>query len=85
MQQEAGAFLRFHLFYFDALSDTSRRVCTSGQQNMCLPPRWQEVLHYREVIGIIENEQPAGMLLEPVFDGLNDAVLLLLLLLREIQ
>src|SRR2546427_564707 len=46
---------------------------------------WKKLLHERQFICIIQNEQPPGAIHEPFLDGLDDNHLVLFILLRETQ
>ena len=85
MQQEEGRFLRFQPFHLDALGDARCRLCACGEQDVSFASRWEELAEQREVVGIIEDEQPAGVILEPAFDCIDNELLFLLLLLGQVQ
>ena len=56
MQQKNGAFVWLHLFYFDALGDTSCGVGTRWQQDMSLASRGNEGLHHCDVVSVIKDK-----------------------------
>ena len=58
MQQEQHALLWLQPFDFDALGEPTGDLGTGGEQEVSLASCGQEVPQQREVIGVIEDEQP---------------------------
>jgi hypothetical protein len=54
------------------------------QQEMSSKYWWYEFSHHRQVIGVIEDQQPIPVLLQPALDGLDRFVLILRILLRQV-
>ena len=71
-QQEQRSHCLSQRLYFDAARQPPHAGCACRQQCVSSTGRWKEVLDEGEVVSIIEDQQPAVMRLEPVFDRLDD-------------
>ena len=74
-----------HGVQFDLASETTHRLGAGGEQGMPLCPFWEIVPDHRQIVGIVEDEQPAGVRLKPLFQGMDHHLLLPGISLGEIE
>src|SRR5713226_8012409 len=84
-QQQQGTLLRAQLLHFDAGSDCARRLSASSEQDISLVAGGQELLRQGQVVGIVQDEQPAFVGSQPALDGGNHPWLILLIFFHEIE
>ena len=80
MQEKEGSLLGVHPLDLDTLSYAACYLCASGEQNVSLPSYGQVSPRRYEIVGVIEDEQPASPVMEPAFDRLDHEALVLFLL-----
>src|SRR5579864_9387358 len=84
-EQEECTLLRLHGCQLDALGYSSGHLFTGRQERVALTSRGNEITCQRQVVGVVEDKQPVGVLIQPAFAGSDNTTLILLILLRELQ
>ncbi len=75
-QQELRPLFWSHGVQFDLASQTTHRLGAGGEQGVPLCAFWEIVPDHRQIVGIVEDEQPAGVRLKPLFHGMDHHLLL---------
>ncbi len=84
-QQERGPFFWSQRVQLDLASEPTHGLGAGGQQNVTLVLLREIVLDHGQVVGIVEDQQPAAVRLKPVVQRLNHELLLLGVLLRKVE
>src|SRR5205085_12348532 len=84
-QEQQCSFFLVHSLQVDAVGESACRMSASGQEDMPVTPGRQKIKYQVKVIGVIENQQAARVVNQPLLNGSNDKVLILLILLRQVQ
>lgn len=84
-EQEEGAFLGVHLFDFDALGEGAGDLGAGGDEDVAPGFAGEELFDEVEVVGVVEDEEPALVLLQPAFAGVEDDGLVLLVAFGQLE
>ncbi len=85
MEHQLCTLCSFHRLQFDASGHSAHSMGTGGQEEVSCIHERQQVSHQRQVIRIVENQQPITLLAEPALDCRDHQVLVLGVLLRQVQ
>src|SRR2546421_5712026 len=68
-QEQQRSFFLVHSLQVDAVGESACRMSASGQEDMPVTPGRQKIKYQVKVIGVIENQQPAHVVNQPLLDG----------------
>ena len=77
-QQQQRAFLRRQFLDFDAGGDHTCRLITRREQDISIMAGGQELPGHGQIVGIVQDEQPALVSGQPALDSSHDLSLILL-------
>src|SRR5690242_21963375 len=84
-KQEHCSCLQVQRPHLNAIGQSAQGLSTSREEHMATESGWEKLLNDRQVVSVIQDQQPLGVLVQPGFDGIDSNHLLLRLLLWQVE
>ena len=72
MDKPRKAYVWFHFLNLDTLGEIFHGLGTGCEQDIAFTCRGDELAGQLQVVGVVEDQQPAGVPFWPAFDGFDD-------------